>query len=157
MDIDFQTIFKNIEDNNLLHGIFFLTYLIGSRYVFKSLPKTIKTMCEMLLIRVFVIFSAAFIATKNVRNALILASAYIVIFEFIFNPKSALCLFGGKKDKEKKNIDVGVNNQTIIQNQQPAPQQQQIQTQLPPLQLDMIQPLNSNGPMSFGIENFSNY
>ena len=162
MDIDYETIFKNIEDNNLSHGIFFLIYLIGSKYVFRSVPKTIKSLFEMFLVRVIVIFSAAFVATKNVRNALILSSAFIVIFEFTFNPKSMLCLVGCKPQKKSDNVDAGINNQTVIQQQQPGPQQQQIQTQLqpghqlPPLQMDMNPSMNP-GPMAFGVENFSNY
>lgn len=162
MNIDFDTIFKQIEEQNLAHGIFFLTYLIGSKYVFRSVPKSIKGAFEYFLIRVFVIFSAAFVATKNTRNAMILASVYIVIFEFTFNPNSVLCLVGCKPEKKKNNVDIGVNNQTVIQQQQPAPQQQQIQTQLqpnhqlPPLQMDMSPPMNP-GPMAFGVENFSNY
>ncbi len=157
MDIDFQSVFKSVEENNLYHGIFFLSYLLGSKFVFRNIPKTIKSMFEYLLFRVYVIFSAAFISTKNVRNALILACGYVVIFEFVFNPTSALCLFGCKPEKKKQNqIDIGINNQTVIQQQQPAPQQQQIQTQLPPLQMDMNPPLNP-GPMAFGVENFSNY
>lgn len=162
MDIDFDAIFKQVEEQNLAHGIFFLTYLIGSRYVFKGVPKSIKSLFEMFIVRVFVIFSAAFVATKNTRNALILASAYIVIFELTFNPKSALCLIGCQPEKKKNQVDIGANNQTVIQQQQPGPQQQQIQTQLqpnhqlPPLQMDMSPPMNP-GPMAFGVENFSNY
>lgn len=156
MDFDFQTIFKNIEDNNLSHGIFFLSYLLGSKFVFRNFPKSIKSLFEYFIIRSFVIFSAAFVATKNTKNALILAIGYIVIFEFIFNPKSAICLVGCKPEKKKDHIDVGINNQTVIQQQQPAPQQQQIQTQLPPLQMDMTPQMNP-GPMAFGVENFSNY
>lgn len=156
MDIDFDTIFKNIEENNLSHGIFFLIYLIGSKYVFKNVPKTIRNLFELFLIRTLVIFSASFVATKNTRNAIILTIVYIIIFEFTFNPKSVFCLTGCKPQKNKEEIDVAINNQTIIQQQQPAPQQQQIQTQLPPLQMDMNQQM-SQGPMAFGIENFSNY
>ena len=163
MDIDFETIFKNIEETNLAHGIFFLTYLIGSKYVFKSVPRTLKKLFEMFLIRAIVIFSASFVATKNVKNALILAGGYIAIFELIFNPKSMLCLVGCKPTKKTYENDIGANNQTIIQQQQPGPQQQQIQTQLPeqshqlpPLQMDMVPQMNP-GPMAFGIENFSNY
>lgn len=158
MDINFEEIFKNIEEQNLLHGVFFLTYLIGSKYVFKSVPKSIKGLFETFLIRIFVIFSAAFVATKNTKNALILSSIYIVIFELTFNPKSVLCLVGCQPEKKKEEpIDIGINNQTVIQQQQQAPQQQQIQTQLPPLQMDMIPQQINPGPMAFGVENFSNY
>ena len=41
MDIDFDAIFKQIEEQNLAHGVFFLSYLIGSRYVFKGIPKAL--------------------------------------------------------------------------------------------------------------------
>ncbi len=155
--MDYQTVFKNIEDNNLSYGIFFLTYLLGSRFVFRNVPKSIKSLFEFLIVRIFVIFSASFVATKNTKNALILTSAYVILFEFILNPKSMLCLIGCSKEKKKQlPIDIGINNQTVIQQQQPAPQQQQIQTQLPPLQMDMTPQMNS-GPMGFGVENFSNY
>lgn len=159
MDIDLPSIFKKIEENNLYHGIFFLSYLIGSKFVFRSIPKPIKSIFDYLLVRVYIIFSAAFISTKNVRNALILACGYVLIFEYIFNPKSSLCLFGCESEKKKQYpIDIGINNQTVIQQQQPAPQQQQIQTQLPPLQMDMNpSPSLNPGPMAFGVENFSNY
>ena len=163
MDIDFDAIFKQVEEQNLAHGIFFLSYLIGSKYVFKSVPKSIKSLFEYFIIRAFVIFSAAFVATKNTRNALILAGGYILIFELTFNPKSMVCLVGCKPEKKKENnVDAGINNQTVIQQQQPGPQQQQIQTQLqpshqlPPLQMDMSPSMNP-GPMAFGVENFSNY
>lgn len=161
MDVDYQTVFKNIEDNNLSHGIFFLTYLLGSRFVFRNVPKTIKSLFEYLIVRIFVIFSASFVATKNTKNALILASVYVILFEFIFNPKSVFCLIECNKSEKNKQepIDIGINNQTVIQQQQPAPQQQQIQTQLPPLQMDMTMTSTqmNSGPMGFGVENFSNY
>ena len=103
------------------------------------------------------IFSASFVATKNTRNALILAAGYTLIFELVFNPKSMMCLFGCTPQKKKEDhIEAGINNQTVIQQQQPGPQQQQIQTQLPPLQMDMTPQMNP-GPMAFGVENFSNY
>ena len=162
MDIDFDGIFKQVEEQNLAHGVFFLTYLIGSKYVFRSVPKSLKTIFEYFIVRAIVIFSAAFVGTKNTKNALILAAAYIVIFEWVFNPKSMFCLVGCQPKKKEDNVDVGINNQTVIQQQQPGPQQQQIQTQLqpthqlPPLQMDMSQPMNP-GPMAFGVENFSNY
>lgn len=158
-NIDFPTIFKNIEENNLAHGVFFLTYLIGSKYVFKTMPKTIKSFFENFLIRIFVIFSATFVATKNTKNALILAVIYIAIVEFLLNPKSKLCMSGCIVPKKEYNTDPMINNQTVIQQQQPGPQQQQVQTQLQPLQpleMDMNVPLDQ-GPMAFGVENFSNY
>lgn len=65
-----------------------------------------------------------------------------------------LCLIDCKPEKTKQEpIESGINNQTIIQQQQMAPQQQQIQTKLPPLQMDMSPPINS-APIGFGIENF---
>lgn len=151
MNIDYETLFKNIENNNLLNGVFFLTYLVGSRHVLKSVPKSIKNIFDMFLIRIFVIFSAIFVATKNVKHSLILSILYIVIIDFLTNPKSKLCLVDCKIEKERKeSLTAIANNQTIIQSQQPGPQQQQIQTQLPPLQMDMQH-------STFDGESFSNY
>ena len=80
------------ENNNLIHGLLFILYISGSKYLFKTPSRAIKSMFQWSITKLFIVFSAAFISTKDFNVSLWLSVVFYVLFECFLNPSSNFCL-----------------------------------------------------------------
>ena len=65
---------------------------IGSRFLISEIPNNLHILFENLWIKRFFIFSVIFIATRDIKIAILFTLIYIIMFNYIFNSKSNICI-----------------------------------------------------------------
>ena len=97
---------KLINDSKFMAGVSMLMLSIGSKYISVGLSESQEAYLTTSLARQLLIFSVAFIGTKDIITSLILTVIFIVFADYIFNEKSSLCLLPKSMKKIKKQIDI---------------------------------------------------
>ena len=90
-----------LNDNKFFQGALFLLYIIGSKEVFEEPVKNLRHILKMPLIKYFVVFCAAFVVTKNIRESMIITLGYIVLFGYLLYPGSGVSLISMPKKKNE--------------------------------------------------------
>lgn len=97
---------KLLNDSKFTAGIAMLMLNIGSKYISIGLSESQEAYLTSSLARQLLIFSVAFIGTKDVLVSLLLTVVFIVFADYIFNEKSRMCLLPKSMKKIKKQIDI---------------------------------------------------
>ena len=97
---------KLLNDSKFTAGIAMLMLNIGSKYISIGLSESQEAYLTSSLARQLLIFSVAFIGTKDVLVSLLLTVIFIVFADYIFNEKSRMCLLPKSMKKIKKQIDI---------------------------------------------------
>jgi len=111
--------FKNIHEsinslntNMFFAGIMMLTLNIGSRYVQLNLSPSAESYLKYAITKEFLIFTIAWMGTRNIYVALTLTAAFVILADYGFNDKSNFCILPEKFKKLQDSIDS--NNDKII-------------------------------------------
>ena len=102
---------RDIGTNKLLLGIFMIFMNIGSRYIELKLTKG-QEMVLKNIGREVLIFTIAFINTKDIIVSFIITGIFIILANFVFNEKSKYSILPEKYKKLAALIDT--NNDNII-------------------------------------------
>ena len=97
---------KLLNDSKFTAGIAMLMLNIGSKYISIGLSESQEAYLTSSLARQLLIFSVAFIGTKDVLVSLLLTIIFILFADYIFNEKSRLCLLPKSMKEIKKQIDI---------------------------------------------------
>ena len=97
---------KVVNDSKFMAGGAMLMLSIGSKYISIGLSESQEAYLTSSLARQLLIFSVAFIGTKDVITSLILTVIFIVFADYLFNEKSTLCLLPKSLKKIKNEIDI---------------------------------------------------
>lgn len=65
---------------------------IGGRYISKDIPDYIFNIFEYPIMRALIVFSVAFIASRDVKVALIISLIFVVVFKYLLDEKSNVCV-----------------------------------------------------------------
>jgi hypothetical protein len=112
-----------LNENKFFQGALFLLYVIAGKDVFEGPAKNLKHLIHIPLIKYFVVFAAAFVVTKNIRESGILTLGYIVVFGYLLNPGSGVSLISMPK-KEQSVPDLRPVHTQLEPNQVPQPMSQ---------------------------------
>jgi hypothetical protein len=93
-------------------GIMMLTLNIGSRYVQLNLSPSAESYLKYAITKEFLVFTIAWMGTRNIYVALTLTAVFVVLADYAFNDKSNFCILPEKFKKLQDSIDV--NNDKII-------------------------------------------
>lgn len=88
----------NLNNNKFLLGIAMITLNLGSKYLIMELSETQEQFISNKIFRRFIIFSIAFIATRDIYVSLIITTVFVIMVSNIFNENSKLCVL------KKRNI-----------------------------------------------------
>ena len=102
---------RDIGTNKLLLGIFMIFMNIGSRYIELKLTKG-QEMVLKNIGREVLIFTIAFINTKDIIVSFIITGIFIILANFVFNEKSKYSILPEKYKKLAEIIDT--NNDNVI-------------------------------------------
>ena len=102
---------RDLGTNKLLIGVFMIFMNIGSRYVELKLTKG-QEMILKNIAREVLIFTIAFIHTKDLIISFIITGIFIILANFIFNEKSKYSILPEKYKKLASLIDT--NNDNVI-------------------------------------------
>lgn len=106
INIDF--IIQQLNNNRVLGGITMLTMNIFGRYFITEFPSSINIIAQNKFIRLFIIFSFCFIATRHILYSILFLIIILILSKFLLNDKSISYIF--------KNNIVENNEQNIEQN-----------------------------------------
>ena len=83
---------KKLNESKYSAGIAMLMLNIGSKYISIGLSKSQESYLTSNLARQLLIFSAAFVATKDLLISIILTLIFILFADYIFNETSRFCI-----------------------------------------------------------------
>ena len=99
--INISKFFDNISTSKLFLGIMMIFMNIGSRYIELSLTKS-QEMIFKNIAREILIFTIAFMGSRDILISLIITAVFIILSNFVFNEK---CKYNLLPSKYKKVID----------------------------------------------------
>ena len=105
----FDIFMRDLETNKLLIGIFMIFMNIGSRYIELRLTKG-QEMILKNISREILIFTIAFIHTKDLIIAFIITGIFIILANFVFNEKSKYSILPEKYKNLASVIDTNKDN-----------------------------------------------
>ena len=111
----FKTIHElisSLNSNMFFAGIMMLTLNIGSRYVQLNLSPSAESYLKYAITKEFLVFTIAWMGTRNIYVALTLTAVFVVLADYAFNDKSNFCILPEKFKKLQDSIDM--NNDKII-------------------------------------------
>jgi hypothetical protein len=112
--LDNLNIITNILNNNkYFYAIMMLMLNIGAKYIEMDLLQSHKQFLSSKIIRRFMIFTVAFIATKDVIASLIITASFVIIVLNLFNSKSKYCLLPSSVKEFDLNNDGELSPQEI--------------------------------------------
>jgi hypothetical protein len=114
------------SDNKYLYGVLFLIYIVAGKYITDKPAENIKQIAEHPIMKYIIVYAAAFIATKSIREATILCVVYFVVFDVLLEPTSKLSILKvqPKKDTiapEQRRIIPDNSNDVRPENPDPLP------------------------------------
>jgi hypothetical protein len=91
-------LFNNINGNKLFLGLMMIFMNIGSRYIEIRLTKGQEMMFKNIA-REVLIFTIAFMGSRDIFIALVITAVFIILSNFVFNEHSKFCLLPEKYKK----------------------------------------------------------
>jgi len=107
----FDIFMNDLGTNKLLIGVFMIFMNIGSRYIELKLTKG-QEMILKNIAREILIFTIAFVATKDLIMSFTITAIFIILANFVFNEKSKYSILPEKYKKIASLIDT--NNDNVI-------------------------------------------
>lgn len=109
-------IVKNLNDSKLLAALGLLVLNIGSKHVDLDFTPGQKEILKHTITKQVLIFSIAWIGSKDIYTSLLVTSGYMIIFELLLNKNSSLNVMPEKLKRLEDGIDT--NNNGIIEEQE---------------------------------------
>tara|TARA_B100001093_G_C26798827_1_gene1002422 strand:- start:937 stop:1320 length:384 start_codon:yes stop_codon:yes gene_type:complete len=81
-----------LNNNKYFYAVMMLMLNVGAKYIEMDLLKSHKQFLSSRIIRRFMIFTVAFIATKDIIASLIITASFVIIVLNLFNSQSKYCV-----------------------------------------------------------------
>jgi hypothetical protein len=111
---------KHVNESKFVIGIAMILLNIGSKYVDFKFSKTQEQMLRNNVAREILIFAIVFMGTRDIRYALLLTAAFIILSEYVFNEKSKYCLIPNHMKKVKTVVEVNKDDTVSPEEEQRA-------------------------------------
>jgi hypothetical protein len=92
-----------LNTSPFITGCVMLMMNLGGKYVIMDVPKGMNSFFAHPWVRKLTILSISFIATRNLKTALLISLLFILFSRFLMNENSTLCLPFIKKHHEENN------------------------------------------------------
>ena len=102
-----------INNNKYFAGILMLLMNLGARHIELDLSMGQKSIFSTTLMRRFMIFTIAFIATRDVVTSLIITACFIIFIINLFNSDSSYCILPKNIHLLDENKDGKISEQEI--------------------------------------------
>ena len=103
----------NINKSKIFAGLSLLMLNVGSKHIDISLSPAQEAIFKNSITKQFLIFSIAWVGSRDVYTALLITCGYVIITEILLNGKSNFSVLPEKLKKMEADIDT--NNDGIIQ------------------------------------------
>ena len=88
----FDNILSSLNNSKYFYGLSMNLFNIGARYIEIDLDERHKKFLSSKIIRRLLIFTMAFVATRDVVAALIITACFVIIVLNLFNTSSKYCI-----------------------------------------------------------------
>ena len=92
MIFDLDNVLGSLNSNKYIYAICMILLNVGAKYIEVDLQMGHKKVLSSKLIRRLLIFTVAFIATRDVVASLIITASFVIIILNLFNSKSKYCV-----------------------------------------------------------------
>jgi hypothetical protein len=104
---------KSINDSKIFAGLMIITLNVVSRFVNIKLSKTMESYLKFTLSKQLLVFTIAWMGSRDIYIALIVTSCFILFTEYLFNEDSMFCVLSeefldyhiAKMDNEMEEAD----------------------------------------------------
>lgn len=103
---------KSLDNNKYFAGLCMIMLNIGSKYITIELSQTQQAYLKNSVMRQILLFSIAWIGTRDVIISIIITGAFVLMTQFLFNENSRACLIPRRFRSIVDKIDT--NNDNII-------------------------------------------
>ena len=100
-----------LNNSKYFTGIMMILLNIGSRFVEIKLSPSMESYVKYNIGKELLIFTMAWMGTRDIVVALTLTAVFIILSEFVLNSNSKFCIL---PDKYKKQLVVDTNNDGVI-------------------------------------------
>lgn len=87
---------NSLNSSKYFTGVIMIILNIGSRYVELNLSKSMESFIKYNIARELLIFSMAWMGTRDIIVALLLTAAFVILSDFLLNNKSKFCVLPEK-------------------------------------------------------------
>ena len=98
-------IFNSLNNSKYFTGIMMILLNIGSRFVEIKLSDSMESFIKYNIAREVLIFTMAWMGTRDIVVALVLTASFVVLAEFLLNNKSNYCILPEKYKYLKVDIN----------------------------------------------------
>ena len=92
-----KEIIKGIGNSPIFIGVMILLMNLCSRHTMLDIPVQIQELMTNIWIRRIAVFSIVFISTRDVEASLIITLLFIIIFQYVFNNNSRVCILNSSQ------------------------------------------------------------
>jgi len=103
---------QSLNSSTFFAGVMMICLNIGSRYVQLNLTESTEQFIKYALTKELLVFTVAWMGTRNIYMALVLTAVFVVLADFIMNENSKYCLLPKKFLQLRKAVDI--NDDKII-------------------------------------------
>lgn len=108
--MNFSELLDTLNTSKYFTGVMMILLNIGSRFVEIKLSDSMESYIKYNIAREVLIFTMAWMGTRDIIVAFLLTAAFVVLSEFLLNSKSKFCLLSNKY----KRMNVDTNQDGII-------------------------------------------
>ena len=98
----FESTIQSLNQSKYFYGVLMILLNIGAKYIEIDIPKHHKKFLSSKLLRRILIFTVAFIATRDFIVSLVITAAFIILVLNLFNNESQYCIL----PKSFKDLDL---------------------------------------------------
>jgi len=116
-DSFFKNMHNKILDLNtskMFAGLMIITLNIASKFVTFKFGKTAEMYLKYTFSRQILVFAMAWMGTRDIYVAAGLTLVFIVIFDFLFNENSSLCVLPNELKEYYQNIDEDISHDDYV-------------------------------------------
>ena len=88
-----MSIISYLNTSLLFNGCVMFMMNIGAKYISSEIPITIDYLFKKyVILKWLVVFSIAFVATKNIKISILLSVIFFILFKCLLNPNNKSCI-----------------------------------------------------------------
>jgi hypothetical protein len=100
-----KQVINSLNDSKLLSGLIMIILNVGSKYIEMGFSKTQEEALRNGLARELLIFSVAFMGTRDIILSLLITAAFITLSNYLLNEQSKFCLIPNHLRKIALQVD----------------------------------------------------
>lgn len=104
----------DLNTSKMFAGLMIITLNIASKFVTFKFGKTAEMYLKYTFSRQILVFAMAWMGTRDIYVAAGLTIIFIVIFDFLFNENSSLCVLPNELKEYYQNIDEDISHDDYV-------------------------------------------